>query len=124
MTTRLFSGAIDWVMKTRLFQTMGVELPRSGRGTRHLTFLSVDQWMGRFFSLEMPWPAGPRHIGQFSARAVRTNRSAPIRVVGFMGISSGEKRGCGNARPDETLIEQNEEAADEAVRPGSDRLCT
>jgi len=64
-------------MKTRPFQTIGVELPRPGNGTRHETFSFVLQRSGRFFSLARPLPSGPRHPGQFAAEtdAVRAHQS-------------------------------------------------
>src|SRR5688572_22683743 len=56
-------------MKTRSPQTIGVELPRSGTGTRQATFSFVLQRSGRFFSLATPLPPGPRKPGQFAAHA-------------------------------------------------------
>jgi hypothetical protein len=60
-------------MKTRSRQTTGVELPRSGKGTRQQTFSLVLQWSGRFFSVERPLPSGPRQPGQFAAEADMVN---------------------------------------------------
>src|SRR6266545_418834 len=48
---------------------MGVELPAAGRGAFHFTFCVELQLTGRPFSDERPWPVGPRHAGQSSARA-------------------------------------------------------
>src|SRR5215813_13495255 len=49
-------------------QMIGVEPLQLGRLTLQVTFSSVPQWVGRFFSLLMPFRNGPRHCGQFSAR--------------------------------------------------------
>src|SRR6266849_9182363 len=64
-------------MKTRPPHTTGVELPRSGNGTRQETFSFVLQWSGRFFSAARPLPSGPRQPGQFAADsdAVRAHPS-------------------------------------------------
>ena len=56
-------------MKMRSPQTIGVELPRSGSGTRQRTFSFVVQCSGKFFSVQTPVPKGPRHADQLSARA-------------------------------------------------------
>src|SRR6266566_5681005 len=53
------------VTNTRSPQTIGVELPGSGREIRHLTFSLVLHFTGRSFSSVMPVPSGPRHAGQF-----------------------------------------------------------
>src|SRR5262245_1092710 len=53
-------------MRIRLPQAIGVELPRSGNGTRQATFSFVLQRSGRFFSAATPLPPGPRHPGQFA----------------------------------------------------------
>src|SRR5688572_451963 len=55
-------------MKMRPRQTMGVELPASGNGERHLTFSVVPHFTGKFFSSHSPMPVGPRHAGQSPAR--------------------------------------------------------
>src|SRR5437867_8515289 len=54
-------------MKTRSAQMIGVELPRSGRGTRQRTFSFVLQRNGNLLSRQIPLPPTPRHAGQFSA---------------------------------------------------------
>src|ERR1041384_1736919 len=76
ITVRRPSLSLACVMKTRLPQTMGVELPRSGSGVRQRTFSLVVQCVGRPFSEQTPMPAGPRHWGQFSAEAGDTARRA------------------------------------------------
>src|SRR5262245_59806188 len=67
ITVRRFSMA--WVMKTCSFQTIGVELPRSGSATRQRTFSFVLQRKGRFVLRQIPLPSAPRHAGQLSASA-------------------------------------------------------
>src|SRR5206468_8857436 len=67
ISVRRFSCSIACVTKTRCPQTMGVELPRSGNGTRQRTLSLVLQCSGRFFSEQTPVPCGPRQAGQFSA---------------------------------------------------------
>src|SRR6059036_2169263 len=67
ITVRRFLMA--WVMKICSFQTIGVELPRSGSATRQRTFSSVLQRKGRFVSRQIPLPSAPRHAGQLSASA-------------------------------------------------------
>ena len=52
------------VTKMRSPQTMGVELPASGSGTRQRTFSSLLHFTGRFFSVEMPSAFAPRQAGQ------------------------------------------------------------
>src|SRR5690349_20224712 len=54
-----------WVTKTRSPQTLGEELPRSGKSTRQRTFSEVLQVCGRFSSDATPVPVGPRQPGQF-----------------------------------------------------------
>src|SRR5262245_27840431 len=60
-----------WVMKICSFQTIGVELPRSGSATRQRTFSFVLQRKGRFVSRQIPLPSAPRHAGQLSASPAR-----------------------------------------------------
>src|SRR5262245_46914027 len=69
ITVRRLSMA--WVMKICSFQTIGVELPRSGRATRQRTFSFVLQRKGRCVSRQIPLPSAPRHAGQLSAGAAR-----------------------------------------------------
>src|SRR2546421_5683172 len=52
-----------------LSQIIGVAPVLLGMANFHATFSVVLQWTGRFFSLLMPFAPGPRHWGQFSARA-------------------------------------------------------
>src|SRR2546421_627569 len=47
-------------------QTTGVEFPRSGRGTRQMTFSFSLHFSGGVFSVETPIPEGPRQAGQSS----------------------------------------------------------
>jgi len=72
-TSRLLLMRMACVTKTRSRHSAGVELPRSGSGTRQHTFSFVLQWSGRFFSVAMPLPSGPRHPGQFAAVARAAN---------------------------------------------------
>ena len=67
ITVRWFSMAC--VMKICSFQTIGVELPRSGSATRQRTFSFVLQRNGRFVSRQIPLPSAPRHAGQLPASA-------------------------------------------------------
>src|SRR5437016_5861462 len=55
--------------KMLLFQIIGVAPVLLGMANFQATFSVVLQWTGRFFSLLMPFAPGPRHCGQFSARA-------------------------------------------------------
>jgi hypothetical protein len=48
-------------------KTIGDDQPFPGILVFQTTFLSADQVTGRFFSLETPWPLGPRNRIQFSA---------------------------------------------------------
>src|SRR5438105_3170745 len=68
---RLFP--IACVTKTSLARTTGVELPGSGSSVFQRMFWLVLQAVGRFFSVQMPMPCGPRHSGQLSA----TTESVP-----------------------------------------------
>src|ERR1043166_2665897 len=63
-------------MKTRSPQTMGVELPRSGKDVLQRTFSVALHRVGRFFSKETPVPCGPRHCGQLSAGSERIGHKA------------------------------------------------
>src|SRR5688572_7690848 len=86
ITLRRVPPFVAWVMKTRSPQTIGVELPRSGNGTRQATFSFVLQRSGRFFSLATPLPPGPRKPGQFAAQAdeVRTQQRQTTAQEAFM----------------------------------------
>src|SRR5678816_2865464 len=55
------------VTNTRLPQTIGDECPRPGIAAFHLMFEVGVHVAGRFFSVEIPEPSGPRHCGQFAA---------------------------------------------------------
>src|SRR5437899_8888145 len=46
---------------------MGEEWPRPAIGVFDLMFLVALHSVGRFFSVEIPCPPGPRHCGQFGA---------------------------------------------------------
>src|SRR5439155_14274237 len=61
------------VTNTRLPHTIGEELPSSGSGAFQRTFSIGLHLSGRSFSAECPSPVGPRHAGQFSARATLTS---------------------------------------------------
>src|SRR5688500_8566670 len=61
------SPSIDVVTKILFSHTIGDEWPRPSIGVFHLMFFVVLHSAGRFFSLEIPEPSGPRHCGQFPA---------------------------------------------------------
>src|SRR5437762_3595994 len=74
-------------------QMMGVAPLRSGRGSFQAMFSSVDQRTGRLVSGLMPFSAGPRHWGQFSANsadpqtAARANaRVGRVITAGYRGL--------------------------------------
>src|SRR5207244_2151638 len=67
ITNRRLPLSTAWVRKTRLPQTMGLELPPSGKGVFQRTFSVALQWRGSFFSRETPSPVGPRKPGQLVA---------------------------------------------------------
>src|SRR5262249_29792311 len=82
ITVRRFSTA--WVMKICSFQTIGVELPRSGSVTRQRTFSFVLHRKGRLASRQIPLPFAPRQAGQLSASARELRRemdTAPAAYV-------------------------------------------
>ena len=60
-------------------QITGVELPWLASATFHFTFSFALHFSGRFFSVLMPCPVGPRQAGQSAAsvtEAVVIRRSA------------------------------------------------
>src|SRR5258708_2276377 len=59
--------SIPVVRKMRLPETIGEECPRPGMGDFQSTFLAELHSSGKFFSSEIPLPAGPRHCGQSAA---------------------------------------------------------
>src|SRR5436853_1628629 len=69
---------MGWVTKINSPQTIGVELPGSGSGTRHFMLLVAFQCTGRFFSSQMPVPSGPRQPGQFPALPLKQNSSSAM----------------------------------------------
>src|SRR5688572_19407159 len=71
---------LAWVRKMRSPQRTGVELPGYSSGTFHLTFSLGPHVNGRPFSVEWPWPVGPRHAGQLSARATTAEQSNASRA--------------------------------------------
>src|SRR5262245_7325499 len=60
-------------------QTMGVELPWLASLIFHLTLSLSDHFSGTFFSLQWPWPVGPRQAGQLSAGATAAKGSSRAR---------------------------------------------
>src|SRR5687768_4652220 len=60
-------SSVAVVRKTCRSKTIGDDQPFPGILVFQTTFLSADQVTGKFFSLEMPWPFGPRNRIQFSA---------------------------------------------------------
>src|SRR4030095_5803959 len=82
ITVRRFSMAC--VMKIRSFQTIGVELPRSGSATRQRTFSFVLQRKGRFVSRQIPLPSAPRHAGQLPASAAELRSETDTMAAGYV----------------------------------------
>ena len=76
MRVRRCSFSTAWVIKTRLSQTMGVELPRSGSGMRQRTFWFVPHRSGRSWAGAIPFPEGPRHAGQLAANAGMADKAS------------------------------------------------
>src|SRR5262245_58616751 len=66
VSVRRPSFSMACVTKTRSPQTIGVELPRSGKGVFQRTFSVAVQRIGKFFSDETPVPVGPRHAVQLA----------------------------------------------------------
>src|SRR3954464_12343877 len=62
--------------KTWLPQMMGELAAGPGMGALPATFSVFDHLAGRFFSVVEPLKKGPRHCGQFSARAAEQLRRA------------------------------------------------
>ena len=58
---------IAWVRKTRFAQTIGVELPSSGKGTFQRTLSFGPHLTGRSFSGVWPLPSAPCQAGQLAA---------------------------------------------------------
>ena len=54
-------------MKTFPLETMGLPFPGVFSATFHLMFLSFAHVVGADFSVETPFPDGPRKAGQSSA---------------------------------------------------------
>src|SRR5688572_11156189 len=80
------------VRKIRSPQTIGEECPRPSIGVFHFTFIVALQSVGNPFSVETPWPSGPRHCAQFAtlfaglafsgrAVAVESNSAALKKLV-------------------------------------------
>src|SRR5690349_23607100 len=63
------SPSIAVVRKILFPQTIGDECPRPAIGVFHFMFFVGVHSAGRFFSVEMPEPSGPRHCGQLAAVA-------------------------------------------------------
>src|SRR5262245_59688847 len=63
------------VRKMRSPQTTCVAPHSPGSGSFHRTLSSASHAVGRFFSLLMPSPVGPRHCGQLSAKAADSANS-------------------------------------------------
>src|SRR5688572_24202092 len=77
-----------WVRQMRSPQAIGVELRGSGSGTFHFTCSVALQVKGRFVSVVIPVPSGPRHAGQFAAKSGETNTNAN-KMRSFMRIRMG-----------------------------------
>src|SRR5262245_16250251 len=81
------------VTNTRSPATIGLDTPWPASGAFHATFSVGDQRSGRFFSVAIPLPAGPRQFGQSDAVPVQTYVAAmmtPIRKD-FIAESLREK---------------------------------
>src|SRR5262245_22949169 len=78
MTVRRLPFSRACVRKTRSPQTMGEELPPSGKGVFQRMFSVALHLTGRFFSGECPCPSGPRQAGQLPAAAAATNQNTEI----------------------------------------------
>src|SRR5687768_16381289 len=57
------------VTKMRWRSTTGDDQPAPGTACFHMTFFLFDHSIGRFFSVECPWPVGPRNSGHSAADA-------------------------------------------------------
>src|SRR5215510_514850 len=68
------------VRNTLLPQTIGDECERPSIGVFHLMFVVGVHTEGRFFSLEIPEPSGPRHCGQFPACAFSEKTLTPANI--------------------------------------------
>src|SRR5215813_2894277 len=85
-------------------QMIGVAPLQLGSATRHVTFSSVVQRVGKFFSLLMPLRKGPRHCGQFSARTnlaesrVTRNESVSTRRTSSSPEENGQSQSTGPCR--------------------------
>src|ERR1019366_8135833 len=81
----------DCARKIRLPHTTGAACDFSGSAIFHLTFCLSLQVVGRFFSVDLPSPLGPRQPGQLSAAArVAMKRKAVMeRRMRFMGGTFG-----------------------------------
>src|SRR5215210_1097423 len=62
----MFSPSSAVVRKIFLPQTIGDEWPRPAIAVFHFTFFASLHSVGSPVSVETPWPAGPRHCGQFA----------------------------------------------------------
>src|SRR5204862_4297320 len=70
------------VVRNTLFpQTIGDECDRPSIAVFHLIFLVGLHSDGRFFSLEIPEPSGPRHCGQFPADALLPQRLTAVKEL-------------------------------------------
>src|SRR5215469_2846583 len=82
-------------------QMIGVEPLQLGRAIFQVTFSSVLQRVGRFFSLLMPLRKGPRHCGQLSARTnwqdSKVTRNTIVSALATDASSSnGQRRSTGS----------------------------
>src|ERR1051325_7253596 len=77
--------------------TIGLEDPAPGSSVFQAMLSFADQVVGRFFSVEMPSPPGPRNCSQSADAGMATTpkiRAADIdRSVAFMEISSEREDG-------------------------------
>src|SRR6266498_5146280 len=93
--------SIAVVRNTLFAQTTGEEWPRPAIAVFHLMFLVTLHSAGRFFSVEIPRPPGPRHCGQFGVAELTTielenitaarrqiAKGVPVRITGFISETS------------------------------------
>src|SRR6266542_5205172 len=73
-------------MKSRLPQTMGLELPTPGNATFQTTFLLASKVIGMFLSSAVPVPSAPRKRGQLSAAGPATSVAKSRQVVIMVGM--------------------------------------
>src|SRR5687767_4967551 len=84
------------VTKMRLRSTTGDDQPAPGTACFHMTFFLFDHSRGRFFSVECPWPVGPRNSGHSAADAIAATKYTrqQVRRRFTMGYSELRRNRC------------------------------